>query len=93
MSEEFLLVDTSFLVALLDVQDSLHQRAEEIERELASLKLIFTDVVYGETLSEQKNNLQPLLSLIFIPLSPTPHQTFLFPPRRCHFINRKRLVN
>ncbi len=51
MSEEFVLVDTSFLVALLDARDSLHQRAEEIEKELASLKLIFTDVVYGETLS------------------------------------------
>jgi len=51
MSEEFVLVDTSFLVALVDTQDSLHQRAEEIEKELASFKLIFTDVVYGETLS------------------------------------------
>ena len=39
MSEEFVLVDTSFLVALLDARDSLHQRAEEIEKELASLKL------------------------------------------------------
>ncbi len=51
MSEEFVLVDTSFLVALLDVQDRLHQRAEEIEKELAFLKLIFTDVLYRETLS------------------------------------------
>ena len=51
MSEEFVLVDTSFLVALVDARDSLHQRAEEIEKELASFKLIFTDVVYGETLS------------------------------------------
>jgi len=51
MSEEFVLVDTSFLVALVDARDSLHQKAEEIEKELASFKLIFTDVVYGETLS------------------------------------------
>ncbi len=51
MSEEFVLVDTSFLVALLDARDSLHQRAKEIEKKLVSLKLIFTDVVYGETLS------------------------------------------
>ena len=45
MNEEFVLVNTFFLVALFDARDSLHQRAEEIEKELASVKLIFTRLV------------------------------------------------
>jgi len=51
MSKEFAIVDTSFLIGLLDSKDSLHQKAEKLMSKLINLELIFTDVVYGETLS------------------------------------------
>jgi len=51
MNDKFVLVDTSFLVAFLDGRDSLHQRAEKLKKRLTGLELIFTDVIYAETLS------------------------------------------
>ena len=48
---EVVLVDTSFLVALVDGKDVLHGRAKEILSEIRHYDLMFTDVVYTETIS------------------------------------------
>ena len=48
---EILLLDTSFLVALVDEKDVLHKKAAEIQRKIEYYDLIVTDVVYTETIS------------------------------------------
>ncbi len=51
MSERFVLVDTSFLVALVDEKDSLHRKAQKLKGHLTGRALVFTDVVYAEAIS------------------------------------------
>ncbi len=48
---EILLVDTSFLVALVDGKDVLHEKAKGILKKIGHYDLMFTDVVYTETIS------------------------------------------
>ncbi|WP_022854041.1 type II toxin-antitoxin system VapC family toxin [Thermodesulfatator atlanticus] len=48
---EILLVDTSFLVALVDGKDVLHEKARNILKKIGHYDLMFTDVVYTETIS------------------------------------------
>ena len=48
---EILLVDTSFLVALVDGRDVLHGKARDTLKKIETYYLIFTDVVYTETIS------------------------------------------
>ncbi len=63
MTEGFVLVDTSFLVALVDEKDSLHQKARELKGALIGRALVFTDVVYAEAISVMSRRIRERRSI------------------------------